>query len=270
MTGKKYNNKNHENAQGKKVEGLHSDQIKITKRIHFEQIDSTNTWAKMNVDQWAPEGVTLITASGQTAGRGRFRRRWESPFGVNVYATFCFWFDIHRTDIGHIPQLLSLAAALTLEREGFFPLIKWPNDLLIKGKKMGGILCETVSEQMRRGIICGIGLNINMPVDALKLIDRPATSLLAEKGREFDQIIILENLQHHFITFLGEFTHKGFSPFFPLLQERSAFKKGEWVRFHDNQTLLEGQFETIHPDGSVELRLANGILKIFYAGEFLT
>ena len=105
------------------------------KHLHFKQIDSTNTWAKQHTDQWASKGVTLITASEQTAGRGRFKRRWESPPDVNIYATFCFWFDLHRTDLGHIPQILALASAQTLEMLGFFPKIKWPNDVLLGGKK---------------------------------------------------------------------------------------------------------------------------------------
>lgn len=239
------------------------------KHIHFEQIDSTNTWAKNHTDQWAHEGITLITASAQTAGRGRFKRRWESPPHVNIYATFCFWFDLQRQDIGHIPQLLALAAAQTLEKHHFSPSIKWPNDVLLNGKKTGGILCETVLENGKRGIICGIGLNVNMPQSILEKIDRPATSLMVERGHEFDVATILDALQHIFSDSLNTFIHNGFAPFFPYLRDRSAHRKGQIVRFHDNQTLLTALFETIHPDGSIELRLADGSLKIFHAGEFL-
>jgi BirA family transcriptional regulator, biotin operon repressor / biotin---[acetyl-CoA-carboxylase] ligase len=239
------------------------------KHIHFEEIDSTNTWAKRHIAEWASEGVTLITASGQTAGRGRFNRQWVSPFHVNLYATFCFWFDTQRDDIGHIPQLLALAVAQMLEKEGFSPVIKWPNDLLLKGKKVAGILCETVMDQERRGIVCGLGLNVNMPLNALNQIDRPATSLLVEAGRSFDIKDILKHLQKLFTDSLSDFIGNGFSRFFPLLQERSAFKKGDWVRFHDHQTFVEAQFEALHADGSVELRLPDKSLKIYYSGEFL-
>lgn len=243
--------------------------IHLAKHIHFEQIDSTNTWAKMHPDQWAPFGVTLITASSQTAGRGRFKRQWVSPPYVNIYATFCFWLEPQRIDLGHIPQLLALTTTQMLEKYGFSPAIKWPNDLLIQGKKVAGILCETIVEQEKRGIVCGIGLNVNMPLEILNQIDRPATSLLVEKGKAFEVVEILDRLQHHFLEALGKFLHQGFAPFFPLFQERSALKKGQAVRFHDNQTLIEAQFENLYPDGSVELRLSNGTLKVFYAGEFL-
>lgn len=117
------------------------------KHIHFDTIDSTNTWSKRHTGEWAPEGVTLVTASKQTSGRGRFKRTWISPPDVNIYATFCFWFDPKRNDVGHIPQLLALAGASTLMQQGFLPKIKWPNDLLLNGKKVAGILCETILEQ---------------------------------------------------------------------------------------------------------------------------
>lgn len=244
--------------------------LKLEKRIHFSSIDSTNTWAKQQVDQWAANGITLITAAEQTAGRGRFKRSWESPPDVNIYATFCFWMSAQRTDSGQIPQLLALAAAQTLEQLEFKPTLKWPNDILLREKKVGGILCETVSEKEQRGIVCGIGLNVNMPAEALNRIDRPATSLFVEKQQLFDPAALLEMLQARFVEDLNQFLKEGFAPFFPCFQYYLAFKKGEKIRFHDNQTLLEAQFEEVRLDGSVVLRLRDGILKIFHAGEFVS
>lgn len=264
MTRKEYNIKKMMNAQGKSTQ-----EMDLAKSIHFEHIDSTNTWAKLHSNQWDSEGLTLITASTQTAGRGRFKRHWVSPPDLNIYATFCFWFNLQRTDTGHIPQVLAISAAQTLESQGFSPAIKWPNDLLLQDKKVAGILCETILEQDKRGIVCGIGLNVNMPVEILNQIDRPATSLLVEGGRPFEVSAILAHLQKTFLANLNQFLKGGFSPFFPLLQARSALKEGQRVCFHDNQTCIEAQFEHLHPDGSVELRLPNGTLKIFYAGEFL-
>ncbi len=268
MTGKQYHSKKKVNVQGKKKKNEQTPLL-LMKHIHFDQIDSTNTWAKTHVDQWATEGVTLITASEQTAGRGRFKRKWESPRDVNIYATFCLWLDLQRTDMGYIPQLLALAAAQTLEKEGFLPTIKWPNDVLLRNKKVAGILCETILEKDRRGVVCGIGLNVNMPFEALSQIDRPATSLLEETKQFFNVATILEDLQKKFILFLQDFMTKGFAPFFPLLQERSTFKKGDIVRFHDNQTFIEAQFDAMHPDGSVALCLPDGTVKMYHAGEFL-
>lgn len=243
--------------------------LHLARHIHFEQIDSTNTWAKMHPDRWAAAGVTLITASGQTAGRGRFKRHWVSPSHLNIYATFCFWMDAQRKDIGQIPQLLALTTAQMLEKEGFSPTIKWPNDLLLQGKKVAGILCETILEGEKRGIVCGIGLNVNMPREILNAIDRPATSLLVEAKHAFEVAEILDRLQKFFLKGLKTFLPQGFAPFFSHFHERSSLKKGQIIRFHDNQNLIEAQFEQLHSDGSVELRLSNGKLKLFFAGEFI-
>lgn len=261
MTEKKYHSKNLKKSHERSC---------IAKHLHFQQIDSTNTWAKRHTDQWAPQGVTLITASEQTAGRGRFKRRWESPPNVNIYATFCFWFESNRPEeIGYIPQLLALAAAQTLETLGFFPQIKWPNDVLLNEKKIAGILCETLVEDQKRGIVCGIGLNVNMSSEELKRIDRPATSLLEEGSKPFDVIIVLNRLQQFFFSFLTDFIQQGFAPFFPLLQARSALKKGQKVQFCDHQKHFEAYFDSWNHDGSIQLRLNDGTLKIFHAGEFI-
>lgn len=241
----------------------------ITKHIHFEKIDSTNTWAKLHSQHWASEGVTLITASEQTTGRGRFKRCWISPPHVNIYATFCFWMHKQNLEIGYIPQLLALASVQTLEKYSFTPKIKWPNDILLNHKKMGGILCETIMDDQRRGVICGIGLNVNMSQEALSMIDRPATSLLVEGQQTFDLELILENLQQLFVPYLQKFMKQGFHSFFPLFESKSSLTKGQFVHFHDNQTLIKAQFERLHPDGSVELLFPHGIIKKFYAGEFI-
>jgi len=263
MTKSQHNNKKKENAQGKSVQT-----IDLAKHIHFELIDSTNTWAKLHSDEWDPQGLTLITASEQSAGRGRFKRQWVSPPNLNIYATFCFWLDAAGTDIGHIPQVLAIAAAKTLERLGFSPTIKWPNDLLLGNKKVAGILCETILEGDSRGVVCGIGLNVNMPLAILSQIDRPATSLLVEGGHPFEKDAILKLLQDFFSADLNLFLNTGFSSFFPLLQKLSFLKKGQNVSFLDHQTLIEAQFECLLPDGSVQLQLPNGNLKVFHAGEF--
>lgn len=246
-----------------------NNKITLFAQENFKKIDSTNNWAKTHPERWAKEGVTLITASEQTGGRGRFKRRWESPPGVNIYATYCFWVREDCYTIGYIPQLLALAAAQTLEKEGLTPHIKWPNDVLVGQKKIAGILCETIAKEDKRGVVCGIGLNVNMPLEALQQIDRPATSFFVEMGRQGDISKILEGMTIKFIAFLDEFFRAGFTPFFPEILARSPFKRGDPIRFHDNLNKVEGQFEALHPDGSVELLLADGTKKKFYAGEFL-
>lgn len=238
--------------------------------IHFPLIHSTNTWAKEHVKQWEGDKLTLITAAAQTGGRGRFKRQWVSPADVNIYATFCCTFDASRTDLGHIPQLLALTALQVLQKYAISATIKWPNDLMLNGKKVAGILSESVSlNDEKRGLIIGIGLNVNMTPDDLHRIDRPATSLLAEKKRVFSVPEILEALKNQFNQSLSVFVQEGFVPFWLEFQAHSYYKQGDHISFHDNQKIVHGIFESLEIDGAVKISI-DGNEQKFYAGEFLT
>lgn len=238
--------------------------------IHFESIGSTNTWAKERINEFDADALTIITADEQTAGRGRFKRVWHSPKNMNLYITFCFFVEAHFTSLGHIPQLLALSASQALEEIKFYPLLKWPNDLMLAGKKLGGILCETTSWGRGRGVIVGLGLNVNMPLEELIKIDRPATSLLVEGKQALALQTVCQLIKHQYKNNLALFFKDGFVPFFAEYEKRSFFKKGEKVIFHDNQSIVKGFFEKLNSDGSVSLLLNSGQPKTFYAGEFIS
>src|SRR5690348_7786351 len=111
--------------------------------IHFDTIDSTNTWAKQHASSLDPEVLTCITTQAQTAGRGRFSRKWISPKGKNICATLYFTVPQDYPHVANLAQLLSLSCVQVLKSRGFDPQIKWPNDILLEKKKVGGVLCET-------------------------------------------------------------------------------------------------------------------------------
>ncbi len=236
-------------------------------RRHFDIIDSTNTWAKQNAHLLARDKVTLVTAEGQTSGRGRFKRRWESPPGQNIYASFCFFVDKARLDLGNIPQVLALSAVSVLEKHNFSPELKWPNDVLLSKKKVAGILAETTSIDDELCMIIGIGLNVNMTKEYLQLIDRPATSLLVEKGHAFDIEDVLKQLRNSFLPDLTLFLKDGFAPFFKTYCRYMTIN--QQIHFHDNVNIWDGQLHAINPDGSLTLRLSDGKLKNFISGEIL-
>lgn len=236
---------------------------------HFETIHSTNTWAKESAEQFAIDKLTLVTASTQTSGRGRFKRKWHSPSGVNIYATYCFFIDYGTINVGFVPQLLALSAVQVLEELSIFPKLKWPNDLLLNGKKMAGILCETVSVLNRCCIVCGIGLNVNMSIEDIQKIDIPATSLLFETGKEYEIGFLLKLLTEKFSRQLDYFLKNGFGPYFQEYRERLVYSRGDLVAFHDNQRRIQGQFYSYNEDGSVTLQFEDKTLKTFLTGEFL-
>lgn len=242
--------------------------MKVIRR-HFEVIDSTNTWAKQNAHLLPTDGVTLITADLQTAGRGRFTRKWESLPKQNLLATFCFFIDPFRKDLGNIPQVLALSTAHVLKSLGFLPTLKWPNDVLLSGKKAAGILAETTTLDAHLCFILGIGLNVNMPLESAQQIDRPATSLFIESQHLFDVEIVLEQLQEKFLLDLGQFLDNGFHPFLESYRRLISTNSTTPIRFDDNRTVWEGSFESINADGSYNLRLKNGEIKTFFAGEIM-
>lgn len=238
-------------------------------RHHFTIIDSTNTWAKQNAHLFSPNAITLVTADEQTAGRGRFKRKWESQHGQNILASFCFFVERGRTDMANIPQVMALAAAHMLEELGFRPTLKWPNDVLLAGKKIAGILAETTSFEDQLCFILGIGLNVNMSADIAQQIDRPATSLFIESNQVFEVSDVLEKLEKHFVNDLTIFFVDGFNPFLEEYRRRISSGSNVLIRFDDNRTIWEGTFDSINVDGSYNLKLNNGEIKTFLVGEIM-
>lgn len=246
-----------------------SASIGSIQHFHFSVIDSTNTWSKENVGKWAAHALTLVTAAEQTGGRGRFKRHWESPKGVNIYATFCFLVDKKRPDIGQIPQLLALSAVQIVEELKFFPTIKWPNDVMLNGKKMAGILCETIEYEGKLGVVCGIGLNVNMTLETINKIDQPATSLFVESGKEYPVEDIAEKLAKYFGMNLQIFMLAGFSTFFEAFQSRSHYQPGQVICVQDGMHTWQGEFVCLNPDGSISLKLQDGAVKVCLSGEII-
>ena len=173
--------------------------------IHLDSIDSTNNWVRNHIKELDPQKLTLVTAGEQTAGKGRGSRRWISPPGENIYATFFFGIPNNTIFLVELTHLLINAAKQTLQERGFDAVMKWPNDLLLYKKKICGVLAETIHlDEGKMGIIIGIGLNINMPAERLAEIDQPATSLFAESGTLWSVQELTAALQHHFAAELAK------------------------------------------------------------------
>jgi BirA family biotin operon repressor/biotin-[acetyl-CoA-carboxylase] ligase len=179
--------------------------------VRLDIVDSTNTYAKIHAAEFPAGEITCITAEEQTAGRGRYQRKWISPPGVNIYATFFFKLPKQIPDLTHLAQLMTFSFAQVLIQAGLHPKIKWPNDILLNGKKVSGVLCETEFGAQEVDIFLGIGINVNW--ETLSPIDQPATSLLLETGKKWDRDALLNKLQKRFEGDLGKFKKGGFAPF---------------------------------------------------------
>jgi BirA family biotin operon repressor/biotin-[acetyl-CoA-carboxylase] ligase len=139
----------------------------------------------------APEGA-LVVADEQTAGRGRLGRRWFAPAGTSL---LCSLQLVPEAPGERLPELTVVAARACAEAieatSGVVTELKFPNDLLVDGRKVAGILAEAREDR----VVLGLGVNVNIPEAALPTeVDRPATSLLVETGRELDRADLLVEL----------------------------------------------------------------------------
>ncbi len=230
--------------------------------IHFQCIESTSTWAKENAPILDPHQMTCVIAQEQTAGRGRFQRKWISPRGVNLYATYYFCVPSKSSFIPNLGQLLCISCCKLLKSLGFSPLIKWPNDILLEGKKVAGILCETSQVETLEtegllSIILGIGLNVNMENETLRDIDQSATSLKMLSEQEWSIEQLLHQLSDHFLEDLETLQSQGFAPFCSSYEEVLAFK-GTSLTLKDGNRLLTGTCQGVSKNGNLILLAESG------------
>lgn len=158
------------------------------KEIYYEiaSTDSTNTTAKRGMSLWDPYALTIVTTRKQTAGRGKFSRYWHST-DRDLLASFCFFLRVDSVDSALLFRIGTEAVirlGVSLGIPGI--VMKWPNDVLVQGKKLSGVLCETVPVENGMGVIIGIGINGNVSAEELLVVDQPATSLQELIGRSLD------------------------------------------------------------------------------------
>lgn len=222
--------------------------------IHLEIIDSTNAYAKKHCRSFPPNTITCVIAEEQTAGVGRYQRKWISPKGTGLYATFFFTLPLQTMHLVSLAQLMALSFANVLIKEGLKPEIKWPNDVRLSGKKVSGILCETQFHPEHVDIFLGVGINVNLDAETALCIDQPATSLLIETGEKWDKHSLLKKLQVQFMEDLNRFKKEGFTPFYKQFDELLALK-GEEVRCFDGKKTWVGICHSLTSDGQLNLLL---------------
>ena len=235
-------------------------------QIHLEQVDSTNTWVKEHYKNFDHSHITRITADEQVKGRGRFNREWISPKGGNIYLTYFFTTPKGEMDLNNLAQILSLSIAKLLDKEGLKPQIKWPNDVLINGKKIAGILCETLDLGEHFGVILGIGINVNMDQETLDAIDQPATSLRIETEKPLSKESLINTLEAFFLEDLRLYQQEGFNPFYKIYEDLLTHK-GKPITLEQNGHFITGTLHSLNPDGRLNLLLPSGEIKTFSSGE---
>jgi BirA family biotin operon repressor/biotin-[acetyl-CoA-carboxylase] ligase len=232
------------------------------KVIAYPSLTSTNDIAKLEAKKGAREG-TVVVAEEQTAGRGRLKRAWLSPKGSIALSII-----LHPT-LARLPSLImvaSLAVAHCIEKvSGLKSQIKWPNDVLVNGKKVCGILIESdVRGSAVDYAVIGIGLNVNLNTADFPEIAATATSISQELGREISRRemirCLLEEVENLYLA---------------LPQGDSVFREwrerlvtlGKEVEVSSDKTSYQGTAESVASDGSLFLRQPDGSLIKIVAGD---
>ena len=183
------------------------------KIIHLDKIDSTNSYAKLNFDKF--DDKTVVLADIQTAGRGRYDRKWVDLGCGNLFLSIVLKpSNDLRQVYACLPQYLAVVLSNILRDYGLSPSIKWPNDVLVNDAKIAGILCESVMRKnIFQGLVLGIGVNLNAQKENLaKITDKTATSLNIELGCEYvDKQVFTEKLLYAFFENYDKFLHNGFA-----------------------------------------------------------
>jgi len=224
---------------------------------YFEETGSTNTVASDLARDGAAEG-TIVVAEAQMRGRGRLGRTWISPAYQNLYLSVILRPRIPSGLISQVSLMAGVAACESV-REWCPATIKWPNDVLTKGRKIAGILAEVGGEGPSRFVVLGIGVNLNSEREAfpLELRDK-ATSVRIQTGAVVDRPRFLARLLSHLESRYDQLQHQGFGPITEAWCAESALI-GQVVRVEEPTGQVSGVVLGLGADGALRLRLASGV-----------
>lgn len=237
------------------------------KIIYYKQIDSTNTELSRMAHRGAKHG-TVVLADAQTAGKGRRGRTWESPMGENVYMSLLLRPEIQPDKAPMLTLVMAYCVAKVLKTQGFENVqIKWPNDLVLSGKKVCGILTEMSLENGKiQHVIIGVGINVNNQ-DFPEGIKKMATSLCLERGRFVDREEIVEHILAMFWEEYERFVSVGNLSQIWESYNAMLVNCGKEVCVLEPDNAYEAIASGIDQEGQLLVRMANGEEKKVFAGE---
>jgi BirA family biotin operon repressor/biotin-[acetyl-CoA-carboxylase] ligase len=232
----------------------------------FESVGSTNDEAKRLAQGGAPEG-TLVVADEQADGRGRGENSWISLKGKGIYASLVLRPALEPSRGGELSLLVGTAAAEALSEETALRVeLKWPNDLVIHGQKVGGILVEAAARgRTLEYAIAGIGINVSFERKELRGANAPATSLALEKGtgpvppREEILAAVAARLGQSY----REYQERGFSHLKNLMETVAMHRRGDALALQTGAGIRRGAYEGIEEGGLLRLRFEDGSVKAF-------
>jgi BirA family transcriptional regulator, biotin operon repressor / biotin---[acetyl-CoA-carboxylase] ligase len=238
------------------------------KRIyHFLKTDSTNRVAMELGHAAEPEGAVVLAAE-QTGGRGRLGRSWHSERAAGIYVTLLLRPSLAPVQAPLLTMMAGLSAYSAVQAvTGLTVDLKWPNDVLILGKKVGGILTEMYAEPGQiRFVIVGIGLNVNQEKFPGELTN-VATSLRIETGKPQSRLELLVRLLREFESDYNRFLREGVSGVVARFEEVSSYAKGKRVRVTNGAESYIGATAGLAPEGLLRVKRDDGELVTVLAGD---
>ncbi len=229
---------------------------------YIESCESTNSVCLQMADP-----VTVVIAEQQTAGRGRRGKSWHSPLSQNIYCSIGVNKKIQAEYIGLISLQVGVSIAEVLHEQGFSGVcLKWPNDILLSGKKLGGILIETrVNAVNNFFLVIGFGLNMRLDENSLKEIDQPAIALSNFLHEAPDRQRLIIRLVSEILASVWEF---GIPEVATLLDKFSQYDqiRGRQVQVITDNETISGIYRGIESSGRLQLETEQG-LRVFASAE---
>jgi BirA family biotin operon repressor/biotin-[acetyl-CoA-carboxylase] ligase len=228
-------------------------------------IGSTNAELVMRAQQGSITGQVCM-AEVQLAGRGRRGRSWFSPLGGNLALTLGF--DARRppAELGGFSLVVGLAVLDALETFGVVGLgLKWPNDVLLNGAKLGGILIELVQRGPAHSVIVGVGLNVRLPESVRGQLDQAVTDLASTGLRLPSRSLLAARLISSIVEFEQGFVDAGFGAFAPIFDARHAYQGADVVVLQGDHS-FEGRVAGVALDGGLRISCGAGE-RVVHGGE---
>ncbi len=234
-------------------------------RIHFPSIDSTHDYAIQNgrnFPHW-----TVVTADFQTSGRGRGNRSWISPPGSGLLCSIVIREPLQAAQLASIIHVMTVSVAGFIESCGMTPEIIWPNDVLVGAKKIAGVMAQSVAGGGVSDLaVLSAGININHDMEALRAIDRPATSIFVETGIRHGAQELLPQFLNCCKKFYHIFKKEGFAPIMELWRKWEMLT-GKRVIFDSGTDLIGGTVAGFDDDCAIRIADMAGSIRTFHSGE---
>ena len=247
------------------VAHLSSANAQLPRQIEiFQTLDSTNKY----VGERADYSTSVVFAERQTSGRGRRGKTWVSPFAANIYMSILWDFEQGAQALEGLSLGVGVAVRRALVELGLDNVsLKWPNDIYVAGKKLGGILLEMLGDPAGQcSVIIGVGINVSMPETTAADIDQPWTDLRAESKEPISRNKLAAVLVDKIFTLLADFETVGFAQYRDEWQAADAFK-GQQGTISTPRDSISGTVVGVDNSGAVQLRLTSGEVQSFIGGE---